>query len=251
MVDYPAPDATPVPQKKFNGPEWFLLVSTLILIALTILITLRPDLIQRIDHWMNGWQDLAVRHGLLGVFLAMVIGNLTIVVILPTTVVPFLVAASGVDPFLVALASGIGAEIGELSGYVIGRWGSKYLQRKEPKAYELVRGIVEHRPRAVPLLLYTFSALPLPDDILFIPLGLIRYRFWKLFWPSVLGKITAGIFIGWGGALTKSVVESTTVTFGQMLTQIGLLFGLVLFMYILFKVPWHGVLKKFAPPHLR
>lgn len=245
----PPETSIPKPARRFGHAERFLAIATALLIALAVIILFRQDWIARLNQTFSGWQALAVQHGYWGVFVAMLVGNVTIVILLPTTVVPFLVAASGLDPIAIAIISGLGAELGECSGYILGRWGSRYVQRKEPEAYRMVESIAAKRPRSIPVLLYIFSVLPLPDDVLFIPLGLIRYPFWKLFWPSLLGKITAGFFIAYGGVLTKGFLENSTITLGSVLWQVAALEGLVVVMYIFLRLPWTAVLRRFAPPN--
>lgn len=233
-------------RERFGRAEVFLGVSLGLLTVAALVVSLEPKLIGTLDQLFGGWQRLAVRYGYLGVFLSMLIGNLTIVIILPTTVVPFLVAATGLNPFFIALLSGLGAELGELLGYLIGRWGSRVVERHRPEGYTAVRRIIQRRPRAIPLLLYFFSTLPLPDDILFVPLGVARYPFWKLLWPSLAGKVTAGLAIAFSGVGAEAIVAEGVVTLGSVLRQIGFLAAIVVFFYLLLKIRWTAVLRRFS-----
>lgn len=231
--------------KRFGGTEWFLVVGLAMLGALSVLLWVHSDFIGQLNAKLLAGQELAVRYGYLGVFLSMLVGNLTIMIVLPTTIVPFLVAAAGVNPLWVGAASGLGAELGEYSGYVLGWMGSGLVANKYPDAYARVRRIAERRRWAIPILLFLFSLLPLPDDVLFIPLGIIRYPVWKVFIPSVLGKIIAGWFIAYGGRVSGSLLANRTLSAADLFGQIGFLGALVIFTYFLMKLPWGAVLKRF------
>ncbi len=238
-------DLAAVSARRFAGPEWFLVVGLALVAALGVLVIFRPELIERLDALFQSWRVLAIDYGLIGVFLAMLVGNLTIMVIMPSTVVPFLVAAAGVNPIAVGVASGLGALLGEYSGYLLGVLGSGAALRRYPDAYEIVQRIVGRRPKIVWLMLFLFSLLPLPDDVLFIPLGIIRYGWWKLFLPALAGKLMAGWFIAYGGHVSGALVEPQRLTLESLLGQIGLLAFLVAFTYGLLRIPWNAVLKRF------
>ncbi len=47
-----------------------------------------------------------------------------------------------------------------------------------------------------PATIFLFALTPLPDDLLFIPLGVMRYPFWKAFIPALFGKMLDDIHFG-------------------------------------------------------
>ncbi len=234
---------------RFGHAEWFLAMSTALLIGLAAFVASRPDLVQALDRTFADWRSVAVQYGYVGVFVSMLIGNLTIVVVLPTTIVPFLAASAGFNPIAVGVLSGLGAELGELSGYFLGLWGSRAIERRNPEGYATIRELIRRRPRLIPVLLFCFSLLPLPDDVLFVPLGLARYPLWKLFWPSVLGKISAGLVIGLGGSLTRQLIVTPLVSTGDLWLHVGSLFVLILIVYGMWRMPWWSLLRRLNGPH--
>lgn len=56
---------------------------------------------------------------------------------------------------------------------------------------------------------FVFALTPLPDDLLLIPLGLLRYKFWKVFVPCVAGKFLMFLTIAYvGGAVGQWYTEN-------------------------------------------
>lgn len=236
---------------RFGRAEW---VTISILFGLTLLVV-GIATIPFIAEWYNRintlWTDWAIAYGYFGAFLAALVGNLTVIIIFPYTIVTFFLATTGgLDPFVLGLLTGIGAFLGELSGYIIGRWGSKKFQAAKPEEYDALERIVNHRPVFVQWLLFVFSLLPLPDDVLFIPLGMLRYSLWKLTWPSLLGKIGAGLIITYAGSFVVRFVDAADPTSPQaIISQLGGLFTLTLAMYALFKLDWQKMMHRLLDGH--
>jgi membrane protein YqaA with SNARE-associated domain len=124
---------------------------------------------------------------------------------------------------------GLGCAIGELAGYVLGYSSEKLLKKTESQTMKNLNGfgklILENEGRA-PLYIFIFALTPLPDDILFIPLGLIRYPWYKAIIPGWLGKTFTTLFyctwpillqIGFIGAGMELNVVSDVVTESIML----------------------------------
>ncbi|GEM_PF-413352 len=225
-----------------------------ILVGLTVLVV-GISTIPAIADWYNRlnkvWTDWAIAYGYFGGFLAALVGNLTVIIIFPYTIVTFFLATTGgLDPFVLGVLTGVGAFLGELSGYSIGRWGSKKFQQAKPEEYDALERIVNHRPIFVQWLLFLFSLLPLPDDILFIPLGMLRYPLWKLTWPSLLGKIGAGLIITYSGSWLIRFVSTADATSPEaIMSQLGGLFTLTLTMYALFKLDWTKMMHRLLDSH--
>lgn len=131
------------------------------------------------------FQDLG--SGLLITFWVCIIGNLLPV---PTPYI-FVVCFSSQPfielnifvPLLVGFVASLGCLIGEMGGYLVGRGASEIIsiQRKENlKKYQ--QYLVDH-PKIAPLLIYIFGLTPLNDDMVTVPLGLIKYDIKKtIFW---------------------------------------------------------------------
>lgn len=227
---------------------------TLLVLLGFVLLVVGVYKIPAVANWYSdvnaSWTSWAIRFGILGAFLAALIGNLTIVIVFPYTVVIFFLATTGVHPLWLGLATGTGAVLGEFSGYIIGRWGSNKFQQAKPETYQALDGIVTARPKFVRWLLFIFSALPLPDDVLFIPLGMLRYPVWKLLWPSWIGKVLAGMAVAFFGNTLEPVLNGQPATSSlSLVSEIGSLVAVVLVMYAILKLDWTMMMHRLLDGH--
>ncbi len=98
---------------------------------------------------------------------------------------------------ILSFVGGMGSALGEISGYLMGFGGKKIIERTSSDLFLNLDGfgklILNHQKR-IPLYVFLFALTPLPDDLLFIPLGLIKYPFWKCLIPGWLGKTMTIIF---------------------------------------------------------
>lgn len=145
--------------------------------------------------------DLVNNFGYLGVFLSSLIGSATVILPLPSFA--FVVAAGAVlNPFAVGVLSGLGAAIGELSGYGIGFVAQRTGKKFKPLATQAgwiqrLRKWFQHKLGF--LVIVVFAATPLPDDIIGIFCGLIRYDVKKFFAAALIGKTALGLFLAYSG----------------------------------------------------
>lgn len=101
----------------------------------------------------------------------------------------------------IAIIGGFGCAIGELSGYIVGYGAKKIADGTHSTLLENIDGfgklILENEKRT-PLYIFLFALTPLPDDIIFLPLGMIKYPPWKCILPGWLGKnITTLVYCLW------------------------------------------------------
>jgi membrane protein YqaA with SNARE-associated domain len=137
----------------------------------------------------------------LGVFLISLLLNATVV--LPAG--NFLVVASmgAVLPSatLVGLVGGIGAAIGELTGYAAGYSGQAIVTRQ--RVYARLKGWLE---RWGMLTIFVLSMVPLVFDLVGIAAGVLRFPLWKFFLACWVGRTILYLVIAWGGALGWGVL---------------------------------------------
>jgi membrane protein YqaA with SNARE-associated domain len=135
-------------------------------------------------------------YGYLGVFLISVLLNATIVLPAGNFLVLATMGAILPSATLVGLAGGIGAAIGELTGYAAGYSGQAIVSRQ--RVYTRLKGWVE---RWGMLTIFVLSIVPLVFDLAGIAAGAIRFPLWKFFLACWLGRTILYLVIAWGGAL--------------------------------------------------
>ncbi|MFC2072782.1 VTT domain-containing protein [Chloroflexota bacterium] len=148
-------------------------------------------------------------YGYLGAFLVALVGNATI--LLPVTVLPIHFAISivlypvtgPVGPIIVGLAGGVGAGIGEITGYMLG-----YSGRGVIKNSAMYLRLVGWMRRWGSLAIFVLSAAPLPFDLTGMAAGVLRFPLWKFILACWAGRTLIYVSLnlltavwGWEAAL--------------------------------------------------
>lgn len=155
--------------------------------------------------WLEG---IAYTYGYPGVFVLALLCNLTFFLPAPL-VVP--VYAMGVthNPLLLGLSSGLGSTIGEFSSYIIGVSGSKIINERYSKQIAVTRRLLE---RHGAFLIFVFALTPLPDDLLLVTYGVIKYDLKKAFSAMLLGKILMNTIVAYSGKYSFEFVWGNIVS---------------------------------------
>jgi len=202
---------------------------------------------QDIITWMLA---LASQYGYLGIFLISLVGALSIFLPIPYTVVIFTLGglkAGGTwvfEPLWIAVSAGIGSAIGEFSGYLIGVGGGKAISKRYKKRMDLLTRIFDKYGLIV---IFLFALTPLPDDLLFIPLGVMRYNLVRAFVPALIGKFCMNLIVAYSGRFSIQIIRDI---FGVESDWISALIGMVLAIVLLiivfvvmFKTDWERFLE--------
>ena len=186
--------------------------------------------------WM---QDFALQFGYLGIFIISFIGSVSIIFPIPYTIVIYLSGAF-LDPFFVAVSGGLGAALGEFSGYALGYYGRTVVSKERRRKMEYMVKLFD---RYGPAAIFLFALTPLPDDLLFIPLGVMRYPFLKAFVPALLGKTLMTFILAYSG---QQSIELIKTVFGEA-GWIGTVITAALLMVIIVamtKIDWEKHFEK-------
>ena len=98
---------------------------------------------------------------------------------------------------ILAVFSGLGCALGEVTGYIVGFGAKKLAEETHSDMMKNIDGfgkVILMNEKRAPLYIFLFALTPLPDDILFLPLGMIKYPFWKCIIPGWLGKNFTTLF---------------------------------------------------------
>ncbi len=150
---------------------------------------------------------LVSTYGLLGLFVASIIGNATIFFPAPIALIVFglgvLAAQQGLGiPFvlMVGVTAGAGAAIGELSGYFVGFLGRRGVKRFYSSINPFALSEIEHRLKQHGVLVVFLGALsPLPFDIFGLAAGMIQFDVKQFFVATLAGKIIRDCVIALAG----------------------------------------------------
>jgi membrane protein YqaA with SNARE-associated domain len=202
-------------------------------------------LLQEIEDWLY---TFATQYGYLGIFLISLLGAMSIFVPIPYPVVIFILGGlQTFDPLLIAVAAGLGSAIGEFSGYLLGVGGRKVIGNRYKKKMDFITKLFK---KYGSIAIFIFALTPLPDDLLFIPLGVMRYSLLRAFIPALLGKFFSNLIIAYSGRLSLDIVKNIFGVEGEGTSLIvGTIIGVVLLVVviiIMFKFDWEKHFAKYV-----
>jgi membrane protein YqaA with SNARE-associated domain len=93
-------------------------------------------------------------------------------------------------PLLVGFVASFGCLVGEMGGYLLGRGASRLLSEENRTHLKDYEEFLTNHPKLAPLAIYLAGFTPIPDDLITIPLGLLRYSIFKTVFWVWLGKLS-------------------------------------------------------------
>ena len=193
------------------------------------------------------WINYLLQFRYVGVFLVSLVGTASIIIPIPYTLVILTLAINPEwDPLLLTVAGGLGSGIGELSGYLIGYYGRSAISKERRRKMDFMIRIFN---RYGAIAIFIFALTPLPDDLLFIPFGMLRYSLVKAFIPSILGKLLMCSILAYGGQAYGNVLsilfgESGLV--GTIITSAITTALLIILLVAMFKIDWEKLFEKYV-----
>lgn len=172
-------------------------------------------------------------YGYLGTFILGLLGNAIPFLPVPY-LIPIFLLAGVLNPLWVGISVGIGASLGKCVSYLIGRGGVKVFGEKKQRELECFSTILgKYGAVAV----FIFASLPLPDDIIVIPFGMMKYSFKKFFPALLLGKLVLGLIVAYTASYSIAIAE---MFFGEstLITTAASVVFLILMLIIIFKIDW-------------
>jgi len=180
--------------------------------------------------------------GYFGVFFVSLLGTASIIIPIPYTLFILWLGIAGFDPILLTIAGGLGSAFGELSGYLLGYYGRRIISSERQKKLSYLVQLID---RYGPVAVFIFALTPLPDDLLFIPLGILRFNFLKVFIPAILGKLLMCFILAYFG---KTYGQFIFLIFGEgSWIAMGITaVALIIIIVILYRIDWEKVFEKYA-----
>lgn len=228
-------------QRRFGPEEIFLVLAIAFFVGISLFVLYSPDF----KEWSRSVWDVTLRyaqlHGYLGGAVVSFLAHTTVIIPIPYTIIIVYLGSIGLNIFILGLLAGIGGGLGELTSYITGLAGGAIIWKKYQSHFQALRRILESRPKILPWIIFLFGISPLPDDILIIPLGMIRYNFWRMFFPMVIGKIGMTTLIALAGKgaspLFNSLLYESDIPWLSLIT----LAMIIASIYVILKIDWEAI----------
>lgn len=145
-----------------------------------------------------------------------------------------------VDSLIAIILSSLGASIGKIVVYFLGRVFRLRISEETKRNLEVFKKLFR---KSIFVAIVIFAATPLPDDVLYIPLGITKYSLPYYFLAVFIGKVvmTAAscLYLGFAARAIESVFKNDVL--------LGALLSLVLaaittyLVYVIIKIDWVSV----------
>jgi len=176
-------------------------------ISLLILLLVAVSLALEVPN--NGeLQTTIARFGYLGILIASVLSGFNILVPIPIIAFTSAFVASGLNFWAVIVTISVGLTLGDLFGYLIGNLGRGLTSGKEKKIQliQKLEHLKERHHLAPYILMFLYAAfIPLPNEVLVIPLAFLGYKLRYLFPVFFLGNFVFNILFGYSGITILSL----------------------------------------------
>jgi len=226
---------------RIKGEDIFLIIGIL-LIAIYILFYLNvPSFGLAIENFIEKAKNFSLNNGYWGAFVISLFGNSTILISIPYPTAIFVLGSLGLNPFLLGLISGLASAVGEVVAYLFGLGGRQLLSQKYIEKFKSIDNYLRRKPKAVPVILYLFAATPIPDDIILVPLGMMKYKFWKAFIPVTLGKITHSLIFALLGRGSLKLIKSAFLTEQGLILSVTSFLLIIVAIYLVIKIDWSKI----------
>lgn len=177
----------------------------------------------------------------------------SIIPFVPIPYFPLLVTASfnsHFNPHLIAVSSALGTVAAKTIIFLVSYYGRKILSdRTKQRMLPLQRVVSRYGwPGA-----FAASVTPIPDDIVYIPLGLAKYSPWKFATATFAGKLVMNEAIVWGSVyLGKPFVDrllssESTDTSTLVIAAVASIAVLAVTVYYSLKIDWAKIVGRWFP----
>jgi membrane protein YqaA with SNARE-associated domain len=166
---------------------------------------------------------------------------MAIIIPIPYTLIIYYLAFAGEDPLLLTLAGGTGSAIGELVGYFLGYYGRRLVSAERQRRMDFLLRIFG---KYSPLAIFLFALTPLPDDLLFIPLGLMRYSLVKAFIPALFGKLLMIYAVAYFGRIQGDIILRFFGDGSWIISAVTMAL-LILVVALLYRIDWEKVFDRY------
>ncbi len=164
---------------------------------------------------------------------------------IPYMTVPYLIGIASYsalvdDPvvkLLVIVVGGLGAGLGKVVVFLIGRGFHRFIPENSRKSLSI---LLRRLRRSMFLIVFLVAALPLPDDIVYVPLGLAGYSITLYTIAVILGKmVITGLAVILGSGLT-ALMGGASIEASIIAAAVGIVASI-----LVAKMDWTKILEAY------
>ena len=198
--------------------------------------------------------ELFGKFGYLGILAISFVGS--IIVFIPIPYFPVLVAAAfdrHLDPHIISLSSAAGALAAKIIIFYASYYGRSILNMSTKKRMLPLERLLG---RYGWLGAFIAALTPVPDDLVYIPLGIAKYNPWKFATATFSGKFILNEVTVWGAVFlgrpfiqryissTGSTIENPVYLIAGAIVVAIILGGIL---YLFLKIDWGKIIGKWFP----
>lgn len=188
--------------------------------------------------------------GYLGILIISFVASL--VPFVPIPYFPLLITASfnsNFNPHLIALVSASGIVAAKTIIFFASYYGRKILSDKTKERMRPLQKLVS---RYGWFGAFIAALTPIPDDIVYIPLGLAKYNPWKFATATFAGKILMSEAIVWGSIFlgrpfVNRILGETTDPTTLIIAAVASIAALAVIVYYSLKIDWAKIIGRWFP----
>lgn len=176
----------------------------------------------------------------------------SLVPFIPIPYFPLLITASfnsNFNPHIIALVSAAGIVAAKTIIFFISYYGRRILSDQTKNRMRPLQNLVRRYGWTGAFLA---AATPIPDDIVYVPLGLAKYNPLKFATATFAGKIVLNEAIVWGSIFlgkpfVDSVLEDTTDPAMLIIVAVASIAALGLVIYFSLRIDWAKIIGRWFP----
>jgi membrane protein YqaA with SNARE-associated domain len=188
----------------------------------------------------NFLSSIAGTNQLLFVFLVSLFGNIIPVIPIPYLIIVITIVTTFPQIGIVQIAavSALGAATGKFVSYGLG-YGVREAMAQSRVRFDSLRRLLGG---SVFLVAFIFAATPLPDDVAYIPMGIMKYSPTKTYISLYTGKFILTLFVLYSARRSEEVINSAFG--GGIVGSAPSVVVIITLSYLMLRIDWERVLAQ-------
>ena len=207
---------------------------------------------QNIDRHVDLWElfPFTPEVGYLGLTIVSFFGSLVPFVPIPSFVlVATMAVGDQFDIHALALIAALTSTVAKQIIFYVSYGGRKIISEKTKKRMKPFQKLVKRYGASAA---FVAAATPIPDDLVYIPLGLAKYNPKRFFVATLLGKIVLYYVIVlishyMGLSLLEPILQDIEDPLPVYIGIIGLGLAMTIIVILLLRLDWERILRRVAP----